>query len=408
MSARPFRCAIAALLTACAAAACSGDDAAAPRTPPATVVTTSSPAESPSAQRPDVTPGVYAASGVYSQIDFDRMVALIPVPGDDGHAVVLTQQDGVIYRTSLAYESEEPTVFLDVRQKMREELGNEEGLLGFAFSPDYATDRRVFVHYTGGDPRRTVIERYTAPDDAADASSGRVILEVEQPFQNHNGGSIEFGPDGYLYIALGDGGAAGDPQLNGQNRDVLLGKILRIDVSGETYAIPSDNPFAAGGGRGEIWAFGMRNPWRMTFDRETGDLWAGDVGQGEWEEVNRIMKGGNYGWSEMEGPDCFREDPCENEGMILPRAAYGTHVDGACSVTGGYVYRGASMPELDGWYVYGDFCSGRVWALDTSDEAGDPVVLMDSEKQISSFAQDTDGELYLVTFDHAIYRLVRP
>jgi len=401
MSTRPFRCAIAALLVACAAAACRGDDAGAPRTSTATVAATP-------AQRPDVTPGGYAASGVFAQIDFDRMVALIPIPGDDGHAVVLTQQDGIVYRASLVDESEGPTVFLNVRQKMRDELGNEEGLLGFAFSPDYATDRRVFVHYTGGDPRRTVIERYTALGASADASSGRVILEVEQPYQNHNGGSVEFGPDGYLYIALGDGGAAGDPHFNGQNRDVLLGKILRIDVSGDAYTIPPDNPFADGGGRGEIWAFGLRNPWRMSFDRETGDLWAGDVGQGEWEEVDRVTKGANYGWSVMEGPDCFREDPCENEGMILPRAAYGTHEDGACAVTGGYVYRGASMPELDGWYVYADFCSGRVWALDTADEVSDPVVLMDSGKQISSFAQGSDGELYLVTFDRAIYRLVRP
>ena len=406
MPARPFSFAIAALFIVAAAAACRGDDARAPRTSTAIVAATSKPGETPPEQRPDVIANGYAATHAFPQIAFDRMVALIPIPGDDGYAVVLTQQDGIIYRASLVDESEEPTVFLDVRDKMRDDLGNEEGLLGFAFSPDYATDRRVFVHYTG-DPRRTVIERYTAPGAAADAPSGRVILEVEQPYQNHNGGSIEFGPDGYLYIALGDGGAAGDPQRNGQSRDVLLGKILRIDVSGDAYTIPPDNPFADGVGRGEIWAFGLRNPWRMTFDRETGDLWAGDVGQGEWEEVDRIAKGANYGWSVMEGPDCFREDACENEGMILPRAAYSTHVDGTCSITGGYVYRGASMPELDGWYVYGDFCSGRVWALDTSDEVSDPVVLMDSGKQISSFAQDTDDELYLVTFGRAIFQIAR-
>jgi glucose/arabinose dehydrogenase len=401
---RPIRCAIAALIAASGAAACRSDDARAPGTSAATVAATSEPAESP---RPGVTPGGYAASGVFAQIDFDRMVALIPIPSDDGHAVVLTQQDGVIYRASLVDESGEPSVFLDLRGKMTDEPANEEGLLGLAFSPQFETDRRFFVHYTGAGQRRTVIERYTVADGAAAPASGHVILEVPQPFPNHNGGSIEFGPDGYLYLALGDGGAAGDPQGNGQNRDVLLGKILRIDVSGDAYTIPLDNPFAQGGGRSEIWAFGLRNPWRMTFDRETGDLWAGDVGQGEWEEVDRIAKGANYGWSEMEGPDCFREDPCENEGMVLPRAAYGTHDDGACSVTGGYVYRGASMPELDGWYVYGDFCSGRVWALDTTNEVSGPIVLMDSGKQISSFAQDTTGELYLVTFARAVYRLVR-
>jgi len=402
-----FKLTIPSLLALCATAACGGEgDGGAESRTPSPGPTADGTAETPPAPLAVVIANGYAATHVFPWIDFDRMVALIPIPGDADHAVVLTQQDGVIYRASLVDESEEPTVFLDVRDKMRDELGNEEGLLGFAFSPGYATDPRVFVHYTG-DPRRTVIERYTAPGDAADASSGRVILEVDQPFQNHNGGSIEFGPDGYLYIALGDGGAAGDPLLNGQNRDVLLGKILRIDVSGDAYTIPPDNPFADGGGRGEIWAFGLRNPWRMTFDRATGDLWAGDVGQGEWEEVDRLTKSANYGWSVMEGPDCFREDPCENEGMILPRAAYGTHEDGACAVTGGYVYRGASLPELSGWYVYGDFCSGRVWALDTSDEARDPVVLMDSGKQISSFAQDADGDLYLVTFDRAIFQIAR-
>jgi glucose/arabinose dehydrogenase len=235
-----------------------------------------------------------------------------------------------------------------------------------------------------------------------------VILEVAQPFPNHNGGSIEFGSDGMLYVALGDGGAAGDPNANAQNRDVLLGKILRLDVSGDAYTVPDDNPFASGGGRGEVWAFGLRNPWRMTFDAETGDLWAGDVGQGAWEEVNLITKGGNYGWDVMEGPACFDADECDNEGMIQPRAQYGTHDDNGCAITGGYVYRGASMPELDGWYVYGDFCSGNVWALNTANETSEPILLLHTDAQIAAFAQTADGEIYLVTFNNAIYRLSRP
>ena len=385
-----------------------GDDGDAPQTAPvpgATASSTSAPQTTAIVQ--EVVAEAYAAKPVFPNADFDRMVALIQIPGDAGHAVVLTQQDGIVRRVSLTDEDEEPSVFLDVSEKMRDDLGNEEGLLGFAFSPGYAQDRRIFVHYTGAGERRTVIERYITSGDSADASSGSVILEVPQPAANHNGGAIVFGPDGHLYIALGDGGSQGDPQGNGQNRDVLLAKILRLEVSGERYAIPPDNPFADGGGRGEIWALGLRNPWRMTFDRETGDLWAGDVGAGGWEEVNRITKAGNYGWSVMEGPDCIDENDCENEGMTLPRAAYRTHEDGTCAVTGGYVYRGAAMPELAGWYIYADYCSGRVWALDTTDETADPVILLDSGKSISSFAQTDDGEVFLVTFNSAVYQITR-
>jgi glucose/arabinose dehydrogenase len=293
---------------------------------------------------------------------------------------------------------------------MTSEPANEEGLLGLAFSPNFASDGRVFVHYTGAGERRTVIERYNVVNGAADPASARTILEVPQPYPNHNGGSIEFGPDGYLYIALGDGGAAGDPQQNAQNLDQLLGKIHRIDVSGDTYSVPPDNPFVSSG-RGEIWAYGLRNPWRMTFDRETGDLWAGDVGQGDWEEIDRIERAGNYGWGVMEGPDCFREDGCDQSGLTAPVTYYRLHENGTCAVTGGYVHRAAPqpdttpLPELIGWYVYGDFCSGQVWALNTADPAAPPVELMDTELAIASFAQETDGSLLLVTFT-GIYEIV--
>jgi glucose/arabinose dehydrogenase len=346
----------------------------------------------------------YRAAEVFPQLDFERMLGLIAIPGAGGDAVVLTQ-DGVIYRTTLASDAE-PSVFLDLSEKIIPDRGNEEGLLGLAFAPDYAAaGGEVYIYYTAGDPRRSVISRFDATA-AADPASEHVVLEVPQPFANHNGGQMVFGPDdGMLYIALGDGGSRGDPQGNGQNTNVILGKILRIDVSGDTYTIPPDNPFAQGGGRGEVWAYGLRNPWRFTFDRETGDIWAGDVGQNAFEEIDRIERGGNYGWNILEGNSCFATDDCSTEGLIAPRAVYGRE-GGNCSVTGGYVYRGASMPELNGWYVYGDFCSGRVWALNTADNS-DPIVLMDSEKAISSFAEDTDGELYLVTFNNAIYRLDR-
>jgi glucose/arabinose dehydrogenase len=207
-----------------------------------------------------------------------------------------------------------------------------------------------------------------------------------------------------LEFRLKNAAETGDPMGNGQNLDALLGKILRIDVTGDTYTIPSDNPLI-GAGRGEIWAYGLRNPWRITFDRETGDLWAGDVGQNEWEEVNQIVRGGNYGWNVTEGPDCFGADDCDTGGLIFPRAYYGG--DEGCSITGGYVYRGTAMPELRGWYVYGDYCTGRVSAVDTSSETSNPVLLIASGDNISSLAEDAEGELYLVTFANEIQRLQR-
>jgi glucose/arabinose dehydrogenase len=228
------------------------------------------------------------------------------------------------------------------------------------------------------------------------------MLEVAQPFANHNGGALEFGPDGMLYVALGDGGSGGDPQGNGQNTNALLGKILRIDVSGDAYRVPPDNPFAGGGGRGEIWAYGFRNPWRITFDRETGELWAGDVGQNTWEEVDRVVRGGNYGWNVLEGNECFRAPTCDRDGKISPRAVYPT-ADG-CAVTGGYVYRGTSMPDLRGWYVYADYCSGVVWALNPADDSP-PVELASTGQTIPSFAEAPDGELYFLSFGRAVYRL---
>jgi glucose/arabinose dehydrogenase len=334
------------------------------------------------------------------------MVGLYWIPGEPAAAVVLTQQAGIVYRADLSDPGADPTVFLDLSEELIDNPGNEEGLLGLAFSPDYETTGRFYVYYSVGDPRRTVVERYVATGEAADEGSAERLLEVDDPYANHNGGAIVFGPDGMLYVGIGDGGSGGDPQGNGQNANVLLGKVLRLDVSGEgAYASPPDNPFASGGGAPEVWAYGLRNPWRITFDRETGDLWAGDVGQGSFEEVNRIERGGNYGWSIMEGPECFREDDCDQTGLTLPRAWYGR--DDGVSVTGGYVYRGAALPELDGWYVYGDFGSGNVWALDTANDDTTPIRLMESGENIASFAEDPDGELYLVTFGGGIRRVVR-
>ena len=296
--------------------------------------------------------------------------------------------------------------------------GSEEGLLGMALDPK--TKRHLYVYYSAANPRRSVVSRFTVSSDnpSGDPDSEMAILEVEQPYANHNGGQLAFGPDGYLYIGLGDGGAAGDPQGNGQNTSTLLGSILRIDVSQATfdhpYTIPPDNSFFAdGGGRGEVWAYGLRNPWRFAFDRDTGELWAGDVGQNRWEEIDLIERGANYGWNVLEGNHCFRtRDGCQRTGTVPPVWEYS--LDGEpCSVIGGYVYRGSAIPWLNGAYVYGDFCSGKIFGLRyVNGEVMEHKQLLDTAFRIMSFAQDNNGELYLLSQESGIYRLsneqVRP
>ena len=288
--------------------------------------------------------------------------------------------------------------------------GSEEGLLGLALAPD--DDQHLYVYYSAADPRRSVVSRfdYYAGDRPFDSAAELVILEVEQPYPNHNGGQIAFGPDGYLYIGLGDGGSAGDPQGNGQDTSTLLGSILRIDVSEATpeqpYAIPPDNPFADAGGRPEIWAYGLRNPWRFSFDRDTGELWAGDVGQNQWEEIDIIERGGNYGWNTLEGSHCFnpRED-CDRDGKIPPVLEYS--LDGTpCSVIGGYVYRGSAILWLQGAYIYGDFCSGKIFGLRLNrGQVTEHQELADTNLSIMSFAEDNEGELYLLSQREGIHRL---
>ena len=400
------RLALVAAIPLLLAAACSdGEDDPGPTQTAEVPTMQASPGSTPSVEPTQAPPAGpiangYGATPVWPDINFERMVGLHFFPDDPGEAVVLTQMEGVIRRFSAASPGD-VSVLLDLRDRMIDGPRNEEGLLGFAFAPDYATSGRIYVYYTAGDPRRSVIARYNVRDGVADPVSETIVLEIPQPAANHNGGALQFGPDGMLYIALGDGG--GQPQ-NGQSLDTLLGKILRIDVSGDTYTVPPDNPFV-GTGRGEIWSYGWRNPWRITFDRETGDLWAGDVGQGSWEEVNLVVRGGNYGWSITEGFECFGESDCDMDELIAPRAAYPTGE--GCAITGGYVYRGEALPELEGWYVYADYCSGQVWALDTASQTSEPVTLIEGGDSIASFGEDAAGELYLVTFGEAIYRLDR-
>ncbi len=371
-------------------------------TPASSGGVTPSATPTPSPPRP-VTEG-YRLEPAVPTATFDRMLGFHMLPGSATEAVVVTQR-GQIWRVQVEGEAA-PELFGDVSGRLIRPLANEEGLLGLAFSPDFQTDGFVYLYYTAGEPRRSVLSRFQVDGQALDLDSEEVILEVPQPFSNHNGGQIAFGPDGYLYVALGDGGSGGDPLGNGQNLATLLGAILRIDVAVERgYTIPPYNPFVSTpGARPEIYAYGLRNPWRFSFDRATGDLWAADVGKNRKEEVDRIVPGGNYGWNIMEGFQCFRRDPCSAVGLLPPRAVY-SHDDG-CSITGGFVYRGPSMPELDGWYVYGDYCSGKVWALNTADDSP-PVLLADTGLSISSFGELPDGELLAVTFDEALFRLER-
>ena len=336
------------------------------------------------------------------------------VPRAKGDRVYVVEKSGRIYHFAGDREVRQAKVFLDLRDKVKSD-SYEEGLLGLAFHPRFARNRRFFVYYSADGPRRAVVSelkvRKGSTPPFADPKSERVLLEIPQPYANHNGGAMQFGPDGFLYLGVGDGGSAGDPHGNGQNTKTLLGKILRIDVDKlskkQAYAIPADNPFASAPDKGapEVYAWGMRNPWRIAFDPLTGLLWAADVGQNAWEEIDVIERGGNYGWNVMEATHCFKpESGCAREGLKLPVAEYGREDGG--SVTGGYVYRGSRLPALRGHYIYADFLSGRIWALKVEPLGKNaPVLLADTDLNISSFGLGFGGELYLTAFDGRIYEL---
>jgi glucose/arabinose dehydrogenase len=287
----------------------------------------------------------------------------------------------------------------------------ERGLLGLAFHPDYANNGLFFIDYTDQNGNSVIARYHVSADDPnkADPSSATQLLYVQQPFANHNGGDLAFGPDGYLYAAFGDGGSGGDPQGNGQNPSTLLGSILRLDVNAaDGYAVPDSNPFAgSGSARPEIWAWGLRNAWRFSFDRTTGDLYIADVGQNNWEEVNfqpaSSAGGQNYGWNAYEATHVYSGQPPASD-VVMPILEY-DHGGGRCSITGGYVYRGEQIPGLQGYYFYGDWCSGTIWAAQR-DNAGDwsTTVSLQSGRQISSFGEDEAGELYLVDYGGAVLR----
>jgi glucose/arabinose dehydrogenase len=306
--------------------------------------------------------------------------------------------------------------FLDISDRVSR--GSEQGLLGLAFHPNFRGNHKVYVNFTDrlGDTIITEYQTYFGNTNLVKPSTRRRILKVDQPYENHNGGGMNFGPDGFLYIGLGDGGSGGDPGNRAQNKETLLGKMLRIGINGSTgsrhYKIPGSNPFVGTSGWDAIWMYGLRNPWRWSFDRSTGDLWIGDVGQNSWEEIDHGVdsghgpgKGVNWGWRVLEGTHCYPSgNSCNTSGKAMPVIEY-AHSGGRCSVTGGYVYRGAAIPSIQGDYLYGDFCSGEIWGLDNPYTSPTPVLLLDTSLLVSSFGEDRNGELYVTDLNGRLYRV---
>ncbi len=396
--------------------------------PTATQAPSASPAAVASISRPTATAQVPAASPSTTRIPPSRAITF-PDPGtytwmqvatglalpddiqfpDDGTArMFVLEQPG---RIRIVENGELlQTAFLDITDRVRS-AGGEQGLLGLAFHPDFMDHPYFYADYTDVNGN-TVIARFPARGDVADPGSEKQILLIPHPYPNHNGGGMVFGPDGYLYIGEGDGGSEGDPNGYGQNTNVLLGKILRIDVDhGESYAIPPGNPFVNGGGRPEIWAYGLRNPWRFSFARDANDLYIADVGQDLWEEVDVALRnppGLNYGWNYYEGMHPYAGQPPAGLNLTMPVTEY-SHAEGGCAIIGGYVYAG-HMNEWRGIYFYGDNCSGKVWGLLNSSSPPTATgwqsqLLFQTSASISSFGQDPAGEIYLADRSGTIYRL---
>jgi glucose/arabinose dehydrogenase len=413
---------LSATLLVVALSACSVSPAAAPTTPAPAPAETAVPAISVSATHPqpnrtspaaveaatfpDVSRFIWApvASGFVSPVD-------VQFPPDGSGRMFVVEQPGRV----LIFDPEPPTsgAFLDLGDRV-ESAGNEQGLLGLAFHPQFGTNGIFFVNYTDRAHHDVIARFHISPDPRhADPTSERILLSVDDPFINHNGGVLAFGPDGFLYAGLGDGGGAGDPFGNAQNTGSLLGKVLRLDVdTADPYAIPAGNPFATGGGKPEVWAYGLRNPWRMSFDKSTGDLYIADVGQGLWEEVDVMPAGSpgglNFGWNYREGLHPFAGKAPAGTQLTDPIAEY-SHAEGGCSITGGPVYRGA-LPEWNGIYLYADYCSGKIWGLlprggNGSSASRSSRLLFETRAHITSFGQDALGEVYFADRAGGIFGL---
>lgn len=356
-------------------------------------------------------PPLHLNKKAFPYLKFSQPVWLT-APPDHSHRLFVVEQKGRVLVFKNKSSVKKASVFLDIRGKVRH-VHPEEGLLCMAFHPDFAHNGLFYVYYIADHPHREVLSQFKVSSwnpNQANPSSEKVLLEIPKTFGNHNGATLVFGPDGYLYFGLGDGGGAGDPNNNAQNLNSLWGKILRIDVDhqdpGLAYAIPPDNPFVGQpGARGEVWAYGMRNPWRMSFDRKTGDLWVGDVGQNKWEEIDVIQKGGDYGWPIMEGTHPYKA--VMPAAPLIPPILDYPHPFGNC-VTGGYVYRGKNLKGFEGAYLYADYIIGWVRALRYQDgKVTDDEEVISQPDNISSFGEDENGELYLLSYSGGkIYRIV--
>jgi glucose/arabinose dehydrogenase len=354
----------------------------------------------------------YSVKVAFPHIMFRDPVGIYAA-GDQSNRLFVVEQAGVIKVFENNESTKSASVFLNISDRVTS--GGELGLLGVAFPRQSNQSGFFYVYYTTDNPLRSIVSRFSVLQtnaNRADVSSEKVLLQVEQPFPNHNGGQMSFGPDGYLYIGLGDGGGAGDPLGNAQNRSTLLGKILRIDVNAASgslnYSIPRDNPFIGNnqGFREEIYAYGLRNPWRFSFDSVTGQLWVGDVGQDRIEEVDIVKSGGNYGWNIMEGSLCYSPPSgCNQTGLSRPIWEY-NHTLGD-SIIGGFVYRGAAFPDLVGTYIYGDYGSGKIWGLWYDGINSTNNELTATGVHITSFGLDQKGELYICASDGNVYRLQR-
>lgn len=373
-------------------------------TPSITIPTTPNPTEIPSTNSPPTLPGVttFPDPSAYTwQMLVSGLERPVDLQPDGSGRLFIIEKAGRIRILQNGQLLETP--FLDIEDRVNDS-GNEMGLLGLAFHPNYSQNGYFFVNYTDNNSNDVIARFHVSSDpNLGDPTSEVMLVTVRDPFPNHNGGVVVFGPDGYLYAGLGDGGAAGDPFGNGQSLDTLLGKILRIDVdSAEPYAIPPDNPFGD-----EIWAYGLRNPWRISFDKLTGDLYIADVGQGKWEEIDFLPAGSpggaNFGWDLREGAHDYEGGGSAD--LIDPIAEY-SHQEGGCSVTGGYVYRG-SMREWNGIYLYGDYCTGLIWGLIRSGDSWQKQLLFQVNERITSFGQDESGEIYLLGDGGEILRLTR-
>jgi len=365
---------------------------------------------------------------------FNKPLFVTSLP-EDANILYVVEQGGRIKIIKNGHVLDEDFLNIDKQVVNPNRPGDERGLLGFAFHPDHSKNGKFYVNYMNNDGFTVVSEFTVQSKEKSDPSSERILFDLEQPYRNHNGGHMEFGPDGYLYISIGDGGKAGDPLNAGQDLNTILGKVIRIDVNIHPYGIPKSNPYyGQKDKRGEIWAWGLRNVWRFSFDRKTGDIYYGDVGQNKWEEVNfepADSPGGvNYGWRLMEASHCYNPDNnCPEEGLTMPIIEYpndanymvvlggGSQADAeGCSVTGGYVYRGKQIKGLQGYYMFGDYCSGNIWTFKVVngkavnfENRTEEINLANGEftTYISSFGEDANGEFYIVEYNGGIYQLIQ-